>query len=131
MIPAELFCSHTIGFAQVATGEFVVAHRIPIRLISHAQFDGIEAHFIRQGVDGTFDGESTDRLAWSAHECVRDTIHVGDQLADPVGIHGVQVTRRKTELFRKMVVCGLRGDALMDESGEFAGRIRPDCHALL
>ena len=30
-----------------------------------------------------------------------------------------------------MVVCGLRGDALMDESGEFAGRIRPDCHALL
>ena len=51
-------------------------------------------------------------------------------LADAVGLHRVQVARRKAELLRKAVLVGLRRDALVDERRELAGLIGGDRDAL-
>ena len=91
ILPAKFLRTHAISLAQVAARKIVIADRIFLGLIDESQLDGIQPHFIRQGIQSALDGECSNRFARRAHKGVGHTIHVGNRLANPVGFHRVQM----------------------------------------
>ena len=131
ILPSKLFRAETVGFAHVAAGKRISANRIFLGLIPHTKLDRIKASLVGESIHGAFHSERADRFARCAHKGVRNAIDFANQLANPISGHRVQMPRRKTELFRKIVVGGLRGHAFMDKRRDVAGCVRRNCHALL
>ena len=115
MLPSEFFSAEVIRFTHVSPGKRISTDRIFLRFIPHAKLDRINARLVGERIHGALHSKRPDRLARRAHECVCNAIDFANLLSNPIGGHRVQMTRRKTELFRKIVVGRLRGHAFVDE----------------
>ena len=124
LIPAEGFGSFCETLGKRVIGERQILCRMAFRNVAKAQFDGIDADFLRQHVHRGFEGRHPDRFARSPNGSSRHAMDASHFQFEQAVLAAIKELARLKDRFRELLPGKVGNPCFVPETDELAVFVR-------